>query len=258
MIICFSGNGNSRLVANELANNLGMKVLDLKDDILVNPSSHAIDNDSKAIVWVFPVYSWGIPPVVKRFIESITISNASNVSHHLVVTCGDDAGHVDKQWRELLIKRGWKPRSASTVLMPNTYVCMKGFDIDSEAVAREKLQKSKQRILEISGLINKDSSASSITRGTFPWIKSNIIYPWFIKHEMSSKPFHYTSDCTGCGLCSRQCPMDNITMNHRGAPTWGNNCAMCLRCYHRCPVHAVAYGKKTRDKGQYRGPQEYL
>ena len=35
-------------------------------------------------------------------------------------------------------------------------------------------------------------------------------------------------------------------------PTWGPNCALCMRCYHLCPNHAINYGRETENKGQYR------
>lgn len=74
---------------------------------------------------------------------------------------------------------------------------------------------------------------------------------------MSPKPFRHTEKCTSCGLCSRSCPMENIAMKP-GGPEWGKHCALCLRCYHICPTHAVAYGKATDGKGQYICPEAHL
>jgi len=37
-------------------------------------------------------------------------------------------------------------------------------------------------------------------------------------------------------------------------PVWGMDCTSCLACYHVCPQHAVQYGKRTKDKGQYFNP----
>ena len=27
---------------------------------------------------------------------------------------------------------------------------------------------------------------------------------------------------------------------------------MCLACYHACPQHAIQYGNRTKNKGQYK------
>ncbi|MDE6331846.1 MAG: EFR1 family ferrodoxin, partial [Muribaculaceae bacterium] len=88
-------------------------------------------------------------------------------------------------------------------------------------------------------------------RGSFAWIKSALIYPLFMRYGLSSKPFAATSACTGCGKCARNCPTATVVMQGN-RPLWnGRRCAMCERCYHACPVHAVKYGTATKGKGQY-------
>ena len=95
-----------------------------------------------------------------------------------------------------------------------------------------------------------------LIRGSWPWVKSYVIYPWFVRHAMLPRPFHHTGACTGCGGCARSCPLGNIAMQPGGTPHWGNRCAMCLRCYHSCPRNAVAYGKATAGKGRYMAPKD--
>ncbi|MDE5668742.1 MAG: flavodoxin domain-containing protein, partial [Duncaniella sp.] len=61
MIIYFSGTGNSRAVATELGR--------LTDEEVkaMTPSMRGGDiemTDSQRLIWVFPVYSWGVPPYV--------------------------------------------------------------------------------------------------------------------------------------------------------------------------------------------------
>ncbi len=70
----------------------------------------------------------------------------------------------------------------------------------------------------------------------------------------SPKPFHVADSCTGCGKCSKVCPMGNIMLENL-KPEWGNRCTMCLACYHHCPHKSVEYGKRTRGKGQYTAPK---
>ena len=44
--------------------------------------------------------------------------------------------------------------------------------------------------------------------------------------------------CIGCGLCSRNCPMENIEIrDHRAVP--GKQCTMCYRCICNCPQKAI-------------------
>ena len=251
MIFCFSGTGNSRHVATLLATHLNEQITEMQGDILTNPASYSYDlsNESR-VIWVFPIYSWGVPPVVAEFIKNASLTISNNTTHHMVCTCGDDIGNGHKHWRKIIEKRGWIPQSTFSVQMPNTYTLMKGFDVDSKEVEQQKITKSTVRIEEIAQKIASCEKVDDVVRGSWPWTKTAIIYPYFKRYCMSPRPFHATNNCTACGKCAKTCPLNNISMTNN-QPNWHDNCALCLRCYHICPSHAVAYGKATKGKGQY-------
>ena len=264
-ILCFSGTGNSMYVARLLSEALGGgSVESLSGERLRKPSEFEVDADSPSepVVWVFPTYSWGVPPVVADFIREVSFGkNALMARHYMVTTCGDDMGRADRQWRKLLGRRGITGESAYSVQMPNTYVCMKGFDVDSPEVARAKIESARTRVEAIAGSIIS-RGRDMLVRGSFAGLKTGVVYPWFVRFAMSPKPFGVTEVCRGCGACAGACPMGNISMVARGEgvcrPEWGDKCAMCLRCYHMCPHGAVSYGSKTHGKGRYTMMMEEL
>lgn len=231
MIHCFSGMGNSAAVANRLELRL--------------PRDFAED------IWVMPVYSWGVPPVMVRHLELLDLSGRVC---HLVCTCGDDTGNIDRQWRALITSRGGVCGSIYSVRMPNTYVCFPFMDVDSGEVAEAKLKAAAERVDKIAARLAEGVRETDIRRGVLPGLKSGLIYPSFSKYAMKAERFRHTDACTGCGHCIKQCPLQNISRGDDGLPKWDNNCAHCLRCYHACPAHAVAYGRFTRRKGQYLHP----
>lgn len=248
MIVCFSGTGNSRFVARELARELGERVYMLEHKGLLEFGREAT-TDAR-VIWVFPTYSWGIPPVVVAAIKRSHCSG--NTTHHMVTTCGDDVGRIADQWRHLMADKGYAPGNAYSVTMPNTYTLMAGFDVDPAPVVEAKLKAAPVRVADIARRIAAGTPGDDLATGRWTWVKSRVIYPWFIRHAMSPRPFMTRHDvCTQCGLCIRQCPCDNISRGKDGYPTWGEHCALCLRCYHGCPHHAIEYGNKTRGKGQY-------
>ena len=256
MIITFSGTGNSLMVARllgaELADN---NIVELEGASLQDNRLDETDSDSeRRIIWVFPTYSWGIPPVVKSYIESLTFNAPGDSFHHLVVTCGDDVGNLGKQWQRLLKRKRWKAGGMWSVQMPNTYVLMKGFDVDPDKVEKEKLSLCRERVAHVARRIETKQNDDDLVKGKFAAFKTSVIYPWFVKFNMSPRPFFANDHCTGCSLCAKECPTMNITMTADSStlkPLWGAKCALCLRCYHHCPVNAVQYGKATRGKGQY-------
>lgn len=230
------------------------------DSMLANPDNAEISTDSTTAIMMYPVYSWGTPPVVINLINKAKFSIAPQTVFHLVLTCGDDCGLAAQQWRKVMMARGIPTGSAWSVQMPNTYVCMSGFDIDEQAVANKKIESSDKRLCQIANEIQSFAktdgnshinSTTDVVTGKFATIKTKIIYPWFVRHAMSPKPFRHTNACVTCGKCMRNCPMQNIRADENGAPLWGNVCAMCLRCYHICPTHAIEYGNKTAKKGQW-------
>lgn len=228
MIHCFSGMGNSAAVANRLELRL--------------PPDFADD------VWVMPVYSWGIPPVMLRHLEKLDLSGKVC---HLVCTCGDDTGNIDRQWRRLVESRGGEAGAVFSVRMPNTYVCLPFMDVDSEAVRERKLREAAARVDYIASRLAGGGRETDIRRGALPRFKSGVIYPLFFRRLMKADKFHHSSSCRACGECMRLCPNGNISKGEDGMPRWGADCAFCLRCYHVCKAHAVVYGKETRNKGQY-------
>lgn len=243
MIICFSGTGNSRAVAVELGRFVHGGFREINAAFFDNP---VVDlRGDKTVVWVFPVYSWGVPPVVRNAMKTIRF-DSNDAVHHAVMTCGDDAGYAGKMFQADLRRRGFRPGGLSTVIMPNTYVCMKGFDVDSPDVVRKKIAAMPARVAAIAA----DLGGVDVVRGKYPFVKTRLVYPWFVRHAMNPAGFHATDQCIGCGRCAGVCPMQNIAMNDR-QPVWRDNCAFCLECYHICPRHAVAYKNATEHKGQY-------
>ncbi len=248
MILYFSGTGNSRLVANELAELLSDEAF----DVATLQTLRSLSPD-EALGIVFPVYAWGVPTIVERFISTLpSLLSAKPTYVWSVMTCGDDMGYTDRR-----LKRAFRlaelpePQAIYSVQMPNTYVCLPGFDVDSADVAKRKCEASHEALRRVVETVAKRRSELCVVRGGMAWLKTYVLRPLFNRALISDKPFRVDAEkCTGCSLCAKQCPVADIVMRD-GKPTWtAHRCTSCLRCYHHCPQRAIDWGRWTKGKGQ--------
>lgn len=250
MIFYFSGTGNSRWVAEQLAQRLEDNLIPISDAIASKNYDYTLA-EGEAIGFVFPTYSWGPAPVMTDFIKQLEIKNYDNNTFcYMVTTCGDDVGLSVAMWQKSLGKI--KGCAAYSVQMPNNYILFPGFDVDSKELEEKKKREAVKRVEIIAQKLKQQHHTIDVVEGACAWLKSRIIYPWFKRYSMNDRNFTVDAErCTHCGACVKNCPMKNITMEKDAMPKWNGNCAMCLACIHRCPVRAIEYARATQKKGRY-------
>lgn len=239
MIFYFSGNGNSKWVAERLGTATGDTVADMMR--LTDDEARAMTTSARRVGLVFPIHSWDAPVPVKRFVRDVL--RAPLPYTYVVCTCGDDAGKAMQRLGRLLgIDAAW------SVQMPNTYVPM--FDLDSDGLMADKLRAAARMTDGIARKVLARAREVSVTEGRMAWAKTYVVSPMFQKFMVSARRFHIDGDCNGCGICAKACPTANIAITPDG-PRWGSKCTHCMACLHRCPRHIIEWGKSTRGRGRY-------
>lgn len=244
MIYYFSGTGNSAHIAKRASSII-------QDALSSITAPSPIEGD--AIGLIFPVYAWGIPKVLDDFILRTLpslISSHSVKYVYAIMTHGDDMGYADRILRNRLASIGFPLHASFSLSMPNTYVCLPGFDVDAPELAQSKIDGSAHMLTSICQQILDRAEVTQVTRGALPLTKTYVLRPLFNRFLVTDRYFRTTtSQCTLCGKCAKQCPLANIAIV-KNSVTWQGNCTGCLRCYHQCPNNAIQFGKYTEGKGQ--------
>jgi ferredoxin len=214
-----------------------------------------IDVSGDCIGIIFPVYCFGVPLIVTRFIDKLKLDENKYV--FTIATYGGWPGsaiaQIEKQFKAKGIKlsAGWK------FVMPGNYTPLCG------AIAQDKqdkmFAKEIQKVKNIAPLI-KGRKASRLEKN-FPLIdflmtvlSTNLFIPCLNKED---RHFWVDSRCNGCGTCAKVCPVDNIEMSS-GKPVWLHRCEQCFACLQWCPQEALQCGRKTASRKRYRNPQVTL
>lgn len=248
MIYYFSGCGNSRHIAETLASGLN-------DQLVFIPEAERQKRfdytpaDGERLGFVFPIYSWAPPKLVINFIEKM-LFNTKPRYVYFVCTCGDNCGLTENIFRKILENKGLTLSACCSVQMPETYLGMPGFKLDTKENAQRKINEADNKMKTVIPRLLNNESFSDMTVGSFAWLKSHLINPGFNRSATDDSKYHTTNQCIHCGKCVEVCPLKNITLED-GHPVWHGHCTICMACYHHCPVNAIQYGKATKGKGQY-------
>lgn len=251
MVFYFSGTGNSRWVADTLGIALGETVVSITEELKTGKKEIVCPlREDERVLFVYPVHSWGPAVLVERFIKKLTLTGYHGQPVYSVSTCGDECGYTADMMRKMLEKRGITLTAAYSVIMPNNYILLPGFDVDSKEVEQQKLKEAPAAVAAIADAIRENKKVNLYKKGSLPGLKSYCIYPLFTNFAIGKNSFRVTDECISCGLCEKVCPTGTITLAD-GKPVWKDTCVQCVACIHRCPVRAIEYGKGTERKGRY-------
>ena len=147
MIFYFTGTGNSRWVAEALGTAFDEPLVSIADALNEGKDENVYPlREREKVFFVFPVHSWGPAVLVSRFISRLILSGYKGQEVYFVCTCGDDCGYTDRIMRSTLARRGITLTGGFSIQMPNNYILMPGFDVDSKEVETEKLKKAPERV----------------------------------------------------------------------------------------------------------------
>ena len=217
MIFYFSGTGNTKWTAEQLAQATGEELRYIPDEMGKGICEYTLQ-EGERLGFCFPTHGWQPPKIVRDFIRKCTFKSHAN--------------------------------AVFAIIMPESNVCFSFLHLDAPERETQKIEAAKERMRHVCEVVaRKDKGVEELVKGAIPYTYTYIIGGYYNKHLINDKSFWVDEDaCVQCGLCQKLCPVNDI---EGIPPTWKHNgsCTNCLSCYHHCPKHAIHWGKMKR--GQY-------
>lgn len=229
-VLYFTATGNNLYVAKRL----GGECYSIPK--LIKEGQYELEDEKIGIVC--PTYFLGVPKIVEEFLNRAKLKSNYVFA---ILSYGFMPGAAARHLLEIGKRNGIEFSYINGICMVDNYLPM--FDMNKE------LEKEPKKNIEenLSQIINDIKSHKKyINKGSAAWTVVRSLTKKQNKGHFE-KNFLVESSCSGCGICEKVCPVDNITVVKK--PAYKENCQGCLACINHCPVKAI---KLKKEKGTVR------
>jgi len=238
-IYWFSGTGNSLYAAKCLAGCLEDSSL---CSIAQGVPPDAVGGSGEKIGFVFPSYYSNLPRIVRSFVERLNIREGTYL-FALVTMGGLGQGSV-ATLDSVLKRKKLRLDFGRGILMSANYII--NYNPADYTKIEKMLEKTNDKIKQMSLQIK--AGERSVRKLIF---SANNLYK---NIEALDTSFTVEDTCISCGQCVEICPVANIKMENN-KPCRLHHCEHCVSCINWCPVKAIQYGDKTKNRRRYHNPK---
>jgi ferredoxin len=241
-IFYFTSTGNSLAVARKIGGE-SCKLLSIPQ--LMRDENFVFSDD--IIGLVCPVYYFGIPKMVKNFLERAHWRAGYSFA---ALTCGGNQFATLYNLQKLVRKHGRHFSYTSTISTAGNY--LPRFDVaDAISELSEKDVEKQVRAVIIDIKNRKTNTPTASVGQRAAWHAAQLVAKKTMHNNMAQK-YYYTDDrCTKCGICAKVCPAGNISVS--GKVVFGDKCEVCLACLHICPRNAL-HLRGEKSAARFRNP----
>jgi ferredoxin/flavodoxin len=244
IIFCFSGTGNSLNAAKIIAARLEIC------EIVSMGKPYAISKGYERIGFVFPSYASSMPKPVRAFIKSLDLNENMGAYYFTVATCGLQGGNCVNHVKRLLREKGVSLAYGKSIRMVANAITGYGMPKNTDRITA----KTNAKLATIAGEIT-NKTITTIPKTKPFW---ELIYKKMAdSFDDCSEKYNVSNDCTGCGMCVKLCPVENVQIVD-GKPHFDKKCVGCVACIQWCPKTAINYKDKTQGKRRYHHPNIQL
>jgi len=233
-IFYFTGTGNSLALARKIADGLGESELLSIPQVLTG----AVDTVAPVVGLVFPVYIWGMPPIVVEFVKQLKPQPGQYI--FAVTNCAGQPGETLVQLQKLLQAQGAALDAGFAVQEPPNMMQKENVFIKIARWLEPQtiVKPGQERLPEILAVIQKRRQHAPETNSGKLNVYGRLIYKLASPQIKKMDNFTVDARCNGCRTCERICPRTNIKLSNQ-KPTWQHNCEACQACIQWCPQGAI-------------------
>lgn len=251
MIFYFTGTGNSRYAARQLAALTGDTACDIAE--YTRSGIGGSFRDDRPFVFVAPVYVAAPALSLLDFMKKSSF--LGNQKAYFLMTCAGTMSGSPAFCRKAAEEKSLEYMGTASVKLPQNYIAF--FTMKSAEENRNIISAAQPVLEDLARAILAEKPLTDPKINKMEYLSTLLVlkpyYRWFI----TAKKFRVEDSCIGCGKCEKVCPLGNIRMEE-GLPRWGDHCTHCMACINLCPRDAIEYGKGSQGKSRYRGPEQTL
>ena len=247
-IYYFSATGNSLKIARDLNEKINNSIL---VPIVKAINEKKIVCNTKKAGFVFPIYYLGLPNIIHRFLDKINLTNV-NYIFTVIISGGGNINAMQQVIKKLKDKQKKLDSGFYIVMGSNNKY---RFSLKNENEMHKVFKEAAKKINRIAKIINYNET--KIEHGLIHMnflLGSKINDQWLKEVNNNDKKYYIESTCNSCNICTKVCPVDNISLEN-GIPVFHHNCEECRACIHLCPQNAIKTKEKTFLKKQYINPE---
>lgn len=241
LIVYFSGTGNTRLYARNIANHF--KKYDLNVDVFEYDNKLNINNidiNKYDLIGIgYPIHAFNVVKSFYLFLKTFPKIN-KNIDYFIFKTSGEPFKFNScSSYRiyKLFKKKGFNLILEKHLLMPYNIM----FRYKDSVVKQLYSYVNPLSELIVMQIMNHD--INKIRYNPF-----YIFISWLFRIEYLAPIVNYRFckinqlKCDNCYLCLKSCPSQAIYINSNNKIDFNKNCCLCMRCTMYCPNDAIVFG----------------
>ena len=183
MVLYFTGTGNSRYIAQHIAEAIDDELLSMNDRIKAGDYS-PVETDERLVI-VTPTYAWRIPRIVRDWLAETDFPCGAQA--WFVMTCGSEIGNAAQYNYALCQEKQLTYMGTAQIVMPENYIAM--FDAPQAEEARQIVAKAEPDIDRVTSVIAANQAFTPPRNNFYDRFMSGPVNPIFYSFFVKANAF---------------------------------------------------------------------